>query len=245
MGRDSSKVPGYLADPKDLTNLWLKLPASTPGDKKRPKIMAIFPGLGGWPSSPGCFIYYACYWRLSPKSLKKKLHSILLQFLWSHKRPRIKFALLARPKEFRGMGLPDFKKYHQVAHLTRLVDWHCYGDSKDWVTLERGLNPPTLHISPWNPGLRHNQLIQLHPITKMTLEVCREVGKLHEVTSSFSPLTSLVDPPPGIQKPPTLPHNNQQTLNCRQVFPWRDTQRLWDSKKISADSIISLFGHFV
>lgn len=76
------------------------------------------------------------------------------------------------------MGLPD-----------------CHGDSKDWVTLELGMNPSTLLISPWNPGLRHKQLIQLHPLTKTTLEVCREAANLPEVTSTLSPLTPLFGNP--------------------------------------------------
>lgn len=48
----------------------------------------------------------------------KKLHSTLLAVLWSHKKPRIKFALL----KLGGMGLPDFRKYYIEAHLTRIID---------------------------------------------------------------------------------------------------------------------------
>lgn len=108
------------------------------------------------------------------------------------------FALLTRHKEFGGMGLP--KKYHLAAHLMRLIDCNCHGDFKDWVPLELCLNSFPLLFSPWNLGLRHKQLLQLHPITKTTLYLWREAEKLPEVTSTLSPLTPLFgipDFPPG------------------------------------------------
>lgn len=83
-----------------------------------------------------------------PQRFFKKLHTILLTILWSNKKPRIKFALLTRPKELGGMGLPDFRKYYIASHLTRTVDWNCHQGTKDWVALEDGLSPypPTFFL---------------------------------------------------------------------------------------------------
>lgn len=83
-----------------------------------------------------------------PQSFFKALQSVLLEFLWGHKKARIKFQLLTRPKEQGGMGIPNFYNYYLASHLTRVIDWHCHTESKDWVLLEASLYQTPLKFSP-------------------------------------------------------------------------------------------------
>lgn len=136
-----------------------------------------------------------------PQSFFKQLQSLLIRFLWGHKRPRIKFALLTRPKDRGGMGLPHFQNYYMAAHLTRVIDWHCHGESKDWVRLEESLNQGSLRFSPWIPWRCQQHSVKRHPLTENTMNVLRMVIKKSDLTSQLSPLTPLQDNPefaPGI-----------------------------------------------
>lgn len=101
-----------------------------------------------WQSPRGCYIFFERYQSKFHKKYFKTLQSTLLQFLWGHKRPRIKFLLLTRPKEQGGMGLTHFYNYYLASHLTRVIDWNGHGNSKDWVTLEDSLSSTPLKFSP-------------------------------------------------------------------------------------------------
>lgn len=128
-----------------------------------------------------------------PQSFFKSLHSILLKFLWSHKKNRIKFALLTRPKENGGMGLSDFKNYYLASHLTRIIDCHCHKDTRDWFSSESGLNPIPLQFSSWILWSSYPPSLKHHPLMETTLEVFHKLTRWTDVTSLLSPLTPLKD----------------------------------------------------
>lgn len=131
----------------------------------------------------------------------KHLQSTLICFLWRHKKPRVKFTLLARPKERGGMGLPHFHNYYLASHLTRVIDWHCHDKSKDWVQLEEALTSSTLRFSPWIPWGRQHQSIRRHPLTGTTMEAFQTVIKKYDLTTQMSPLTPIQNNPdfgPGL-----------------------------------------------
>lgn len=76
-----------------------------------------------------------------PQTFFKVLHSTQMTFIWAHKCPRVKFALLTQSKEKRGMSIPDYKKYYYAFHITRIIDWHCHYKFKDRVDLEDAICP--------------------------------------------------------------------------------------------------------
>uniref|UniRef100_A0A3Q1EEL5 Reverse transcriptase domain-containing protein n=1 Tax=Acanthochromis polyacanthus TaxID=80966 RepID=A0A3Q1EEL5_9TELE len=94
---------------------------------------------------------------LTRKSLSV-LNSSLSSFLWKNKRARLKLAVLQRPLEEGGLGVPDIKRY-QVACLCIYL-WHWFKEDPDstWLLLEAHPVTPVplcnlLHISKkWNSG---------------------------------------------------------------------------------------------
>lgn len=67
--------------------------------------------------------------------------------------------------------LPDFKQYYYVSHLARIIDWHCHGYSKDWVSLESGIGPIPLLFSPWIPWDSYPNSLKTLPLTGNTLAI--------------------------------------------------------------------------
>lgn len=130
-----------------------------------------------------------------PWCLFKILCSILLRFLWAHKKTRIKYNTLLRIKEHGAMGLPNLRDYYLASHLTRIIDWHCHQDTKDWVNWEMSLNPIPLKFTPWIPWLSYPVSIKQHPLTGITLNVIHGLAKEAEIPSSHGPLTPLKDNP--------------------------------------------------
>lgn len=100
------------------------------------------------------------------------------------------------------MGLPNFYNYYLASHLTRVIDWHCHAESKDWVILENSLHQIQLKFSPWTSWREHCPSLKNHPLTGTTLSLFHNIAKNTELTSNISPLTPLMnnpDFPPGLK----------------------------------------------
>lgn len=133
-----------------------------------------------------------------PPSFFKTLQSIQLNFVWAHKRPRIKFTLLTRPKEQGGIGLPDYRNYYYASHITR----NCHSDLKDWVSLENDPSPIPLKFSPWISWTKYPPDLKQHPLINTTLSIFHLLTKNPDLSSPLSPLTPLQnnpDYPPGVR----------------------------------------------
>lgn len=119
------------------------------------------------------------------------------------------------------MGLPQFHNYYLASHLTRVIDWHCHGDTKDWVALESSLSPIPLKFSPWIPWQSHNQSMKQHPVMGATLCEFHTVTKKSNLTSPLSPLTTLKNNPdftPGTENISLLTRDPMRQITVRDCF---------------------------
>lgn len=99
-------------------------------------------------------------------------------FVWSHRKPRIRLQLLHLTKHRGGVGLPDVKAYYRAAHLTRLVHWHCHAEAKHWVAMEIEDSKDTAKSWPWIASPLPKALIK-HPTLGSTLLVARDAFRHH------------------------------------------------------------------
>lgn len=105
------------------------------------------------------------------------------RFLWADKKPRIKFNLLTLPKNRGGVGLPDFKKYHQASHITRIIDWHCHEMNKDWIQLEQNLVPFQIPFYLWSSHSKTENKIN-HPLIANTLNIWHKIAGKYKLAST-------------------------------------------------------------
>lgn len=140
-----------------------------------------------------------------PQSFFKALHSMQMKFIWAYKPPCIKSILLTRPKEMGGMGIPDFKAYYYASHITRIIDWHCHSNLKDWVLIENDMSTVPLQFSPWVPKTRY----PFHEITSCDRYYTRHIPPSYQTFQIFhTPKSSHL-----ITEQPRLPTRNREPLN--------------------------------
>ena len=149
-----------------------------------------------------------------PLSFFNTFRKACSSFIWRGRPPRIRFSRLNLPRNGGGIALPDLRKYHQAAILTRIVDWNLHRRVKDWVNLEQSQSPHDLKYLPWINPKYHSKSIKTHPIIGPTLEIFRYTFKSINPSPWLGPLTPLLnnpDFPPGLEKSfPThkWPHSN-------------------------------------
>lgn len=118
------------------------------------------------------------------------------------KKPRLNYQLLTSPKNKGGIGLPDFKKYHNATHITRLIDWHCHGDNKDWVQLELSYNKQQLLYFPWTNHAKSLNNMK-HPLINTTIDILHKIATTHKIASIPGPLAPIEGNPdfaPGMNQ---------------------------------------------
>lgn len=75
------------------------------------------------------------------------------------------------------MDIPDFKNYYSVAHISRIIDWHCHRKLKDWIQVEDELSPILLQFSPWIPWPSYPTPLKVHPLIGTTLGIFHRLTK--------------------------------------------------------------------
>lgn len=53
-----------------------------------------------------------------PQEYLKKLRTLILKYIWTHRRPRTSYAVLIKEKKAGGLALPDPKKYYQAVTIS-------------------------------------------------------------------------------------------------------------------------------
>lgn len=93
-----------------------------------------------------------------------------------------------------GVGLPDMKAYYRAAHLTRVVDWHCQAEAKQWVAMELEDSDGMAKSWPWiaTPLLRH---ITDHPMLGSTIQVARDAFRHSSVSPMPTPMVPIFGNP--------------------------------------------------
>ena len=84
---------------------------------------------------PKFLFLFQCIPLYITKKFFTKLDSLISQFIWNRKNPRIKKAYLQRPKELGGMGLPRFRFYYWSCNIRAISFW-CNVRGVDWAEME-------------------------------------------------------------------------------------------------------------
>lgn len=139
-----------------------------------------------------------------PQTFFRKIESLVTEFIWNRKSPRIRKTLLQRPKSLGGMALPNFQYYYWAANIRALHYWlHSDISSSPpaWLQMEAlSCKPTSLKALLYSPlGL------SLSPYTKnvcvkTSLRIWNQFRKHFnlQVPSIFSPLTSNPLFPPSL-----------------------------------------------
>lgn len=140
-----------------------------------------------------------------PNTFFLSLTKLFRTFIWNHKRPRIQFTQLTKPKNKGGIGLPNPQHYYWACHLQRVVEWHTHSGLKDWISLENSFMTHHISITPW---LKHTHIplsLLSHPTIGPTLECSVKIFKRFDLTSRpqlLTPVISNPDFPPGMSHHP-------------------------------------------
>lgn len=81
--------------------------------------------------------------------------------------------ILSLPKERGGIGFPDPVKYHEAAHLARVVDW-CVLQKKPWVHMEQTTVALPLEGLAWLSDTDTPQTVKSHPMVGATLRTIKK-----------------------------------------------------------------------
>ena len=130
------------------------------------------------------------------KAFFSKLDSIISQFLWNNKRPRIQKTHLCKPKTVGGLALPDFNRYYWAVNIhVWMYYFHYPIASHKWLPLERE------DCSPYNPGailLSPSRLptskYQGNEIISASISIWKQLNK-HFNLSSLTPLMPIYGNP--------------------------------------------------
>ena len=103
-----------------------------------------------------------------PATFFSKLDSMISEFVWNKKVPRISKQYLQRPKSLGGMALPNFRFYYWAANIRIFQYWILYeiADSPPtWLTIEaNSAGPVSLKALTYSPIISSTT-----PYTKMLL----------------------------------------------------------------------------
>ena len=77
-----------------------------------------------------------------PAKYFDELRSLICNFIWDGKRPRIQLRTLQRPKSLGGLALPDFKLYYWSFHIKMLAAWRDEEADISWRRIEQEFVKP-------------------------------------------------------------------------------------------------------
>lgn len=109
----------------DLTK-WASLPTSLLGRINSIK-MNILPRLNYLFQNLPCYLTPAFF---------KSLNSHISRYVWNNKYQRVKFSILTKPKDLRGLSLPNLQLYYWSAQLKIMSNWFMNRRDSLWLGLE-------------------------------------------------------------------------------------------------------------
>lgn len=98
------------------------------------------------------------------------------------------------PKRYRGLAVPDIRKYHQAIHLSRMVDWNRHADYKLWVRIEQAQSDVPLGGASWLHASLSRKM-KNQPLIGNTAKICSVLLSSPSISSSTSPLYPIMGNP--------------------------------------------------
>lgn len=137
-----------------------------------------------------------------PISTFNMLNKLISQFIWQHKRPRIRLKILNLAKKNGGLALPNLKFYYWAAQLATIVGWISGDEEAKWVQIEQGeVKGALLSILPFVDLKQVNKMKIGNEWIKHTLKIWGEVKKMFGDSGSISramPIVGNIDFPPSV-----------------------------------------------
>ncbi len=132
-----------------------------------------------------------------PISTFNMLNKLISQFIWQHKRPRIKLKTLHLAKNKGGLALPNLKFYYWAAQLAAIVTWISGDEEAKWTQIEQGeVKGAQLSALPFMDLKHVNKMKIENEWIKHTIKVWAEVKKMLKDVGTISramPIVGNVD----------------------------------------------------
>lgn len=107
---------------------------------------------------------------------------------------RLRHNQLMLHKRYRGLAVPDVRKYYQVIHLSRLINWNRHTDLKLWVRIEQGQSIVPLGRASWCFASLPRE-VKKHPLIGHKARLCSTLLTLTPILSTTSPLFPILGNP--------------------------------------------------
>lgn len=125
---------------------------------------------------PKFLFLFQCIPILINNTFFTKLDSLISNFIWNKKTPRIKKYFLQRPKYQGGMGLPCFRRYYWSCNIRSLSFW-LSPRGADWVRMESDSNTfPSLEALIYLT-LPEHQLKLKNPVVSHSVKIWSQIRK--------------------------------------------------------------------
>lgn len=134
-----------------------------------------------------------------PISTFKMIDKLISQFIWQHKRPRIRLKTLHLAKNKGGLALPNIKLYYWAAQLAAIVTWISGNEEVKWTQIEQGeVKGVQLHALLFTDPKHVKKMKIENEWIKYTIKVWVEVKKMLKDVGTISramPIVGNVDFP--------------------------------------------------
>ncbi len=108
----------------------------------------------------------------------KRYDTIIKDFLWDRKRPRVKSSKMWPPRDKGGLGLPDPRLYYVSFEMAKLAKHWSKDNQLDWVIIENKLSSPFTPIDRLSQSSRN----VLNPIMSHSKEIWTKIHKMHKLS---------------------------------------------------------------
>lgn len=137
-----------------------------------------------------------------PISSFKMLNKLISQFIWQHKRSRVKLKILNLAKNKGGLALPNLKFYYWAAQLVAIVTWISGDEDANWTQIEQGEAIGTALSTLPFIDLKLIKRLKIGNVwIKHTIKVWSEIKKMLKDTGSITramPIVGNPDFPPSM-----------------------------------------------
>uniref|UniRef100_A0A671WYB0 Reverse transcriptase domain-containing protein n=1 Tax=Sparus aurata TaxID=8175 RepID=A0A671WYB0_SPAAU len=169
----SENFSPLLAEIKADFQRWSSLPLSLIGRINSVKMNVL----------PKFLFLFQCLPIFLPKSFFKTVDSIICNFLWNGKTPRVRQKLLQNCKFYGGLSLPNFQFYYWAANITKIIFWFKSTDIL-WYHLEAQSCPPaSLSALLTGPVAANPSGLTCNPVVNATLRIWFQFRKQFKFTA--------------------------------------------------------------